>query len=506
MANNNNFSAWIEEKSLKPYMEFKEANTKLGKPKDQFQQAMIDVESFIDNPGNFSALFEPKTPIQKKKSTPKPKKPAEIEADFDSLKSDSSVPSSPNVAKTPQTATPKPRKGSATNRPTAEKPKVAEKTPKVPANKRKANFHSDSEPELEEDNEDEVPEVAPAKKARKSSQVTTQRAMLEHDKVVNDVNEITKNSETDVQPSRPVFGFIGLGIIGRSIVNTLLEKGHELVLWNRSLSKCEEFTDKYSNCSAVSTPREVFDQAQITFVCVSDNDAVESILHGPNGISTAENMSLDKGVVMLSAIDSRDCITALTVKESVRYLEAQIQGSRIQAENGTLVLLTAGDESLNRDCKSCFDSISKNVFYLGSEFDLASKMNTVLQSIAGVTLTALSEAMALADQLGLRQSDIMEVVELSNLRSDYIMEKGSAIVNVDFLDPNKISMKLETMQKDLRQVIDLGDKEEQPLPLVATANELFKEAKRLGFAQHDATAIYMKADKNSNNGYSNGSI
>lgn len=131
-----------------------------GKPKDQFQQAMNDIESFIDNPDGFSALFEPKTPIQKKKASPKPKKSQDIELDFDSLKSDSSVPSSPNVTKTPTAPTPK---RSISVRST-EKSKVAEKTPKVPAVKRKAT--RESEPE-------EAPAelvVPPVKKPRKSSQ------------------------------------------------------------------------------------------------------------------------------------------------------------------------------------------------------------------------------------------------------------------------------------------------------------------------------------------------
>lgn len=48
-----------------------------------------------------------------------------------------------------------------------------------------------------------------------------------------------------------------------------------------------------------------------------------------------------------------------------RYLEAQMQGSKVEAEEGTLVILAAGDKSLFDECQSCFIAMSKNSFYLG---------------------------------------------------------------------------------------------------------------------------------------------
>lgn len=52
---------------------------------------------------------------------------------------------------------------------------------------------------------------------------------------------------------------------------------------------------------------------------------------------------------------------------------------------------------------------------------------------------------------------------------------------------------LEHLQKDMKLSITLGDQVEQPLPLTAAANEVFKHAKRLGYGKHDASAIYIRA-------------
>lgn len=477
------FSAWIEEKSLRPFLEFRDEMKAKGRPKDLFSQAMNDIESFIENPDGFSALFEPKPTVQKKKTSPKPKK-QDIELDFDSLKSDSSVPSSPNVLKTPLSTPSSAPKRSASVRST-EKPKVAEKTPKVPAVKRKATRESEPEPEDDLDTD----EVIPAKKPRKTSQTAAASSPQRNEPApeparrsgVSEAAKLKPAQRSTEEASRTVFGFIGLGIMGKAILRRLLDYGHDVVIWNRTSSQCDEFVDAYgSRCTAVLTPKDVFEQAQITFVCVADADAVkETICEGERGIIAADNQSIEKGLVMLSSIDcetSSAINNAMMMKGQVRYLEAQIQGSRNQAQDGKLIIVAAGDKSLFNDCKSFFDVVSKNSFFLGEEVGLAVKMNLSLQTMAGVQLSVVAEALALADSFELQLHDILEIIGISNLSSDLIMEKGEVIIKGQF---NDASMKVNTMQKDLKMSIEFGDSLEQPLPLVTAANETFKSAKRL---------------------------
>lgn len=476
---------------MKPFNEFREENKAKGRPKDQFMQAMNDVESFIENPDNFSALFEPKTPIQKKKSTPKPKPKQDIEADFDSLKSDSSVPSSPSiVAKTPSQATPV----RSTDKPT--------KTEKVPQSKRK--YTRESETNLDEDMDLEEPAIAPpVKKPRKSSQ----QALGSSPRQNNEINfeprrrsDILETSKTLKSPRRAesssnIYGLIGVGIMGESVLHNLLASGHEVVIYNRTQARCEPFVNEH--CSAVATPREVFEQAHITFICVSDCDAVKEVVcDGERGIIAADCSSLDKGLVMLSSIDcetSRDIQAALLMKVPVRYLEAQLQGSSNQVKDGKAIAIASGDRSLYHDCKGCFDTFAKEAYFLGEDAESAVKMNLVLQSFAGVQLAALTEALALADSLGLQLRDILEIISLSNLNSEFISEKGLVVVDEKYREP---SMKVDTMQKDLKMAIEFGDSLEQSLPLVAASKELFKSAKRMGFGQDDAAAVYYASNFN----------
>lgn len=443
-----NFSAWIDEKSLRPYAEFRDEMKPKGKPKDQFMAAVNDAESFIENPDLFSALFEKKI-IPKKKASPKPKASQNLDFDFDSLKEESStsssspsIPAKPLVATTPVAAPPK-RSISSTVK-SSEKPKIAEKTPKVPPNKRKATRESENDYE----------ERSPVQPAPKKSRISHHNSIG----TVSSSSDHVKSTEP-VLASTAVFGFIGLGIMGSNIVKNILEAGHQCVIWNRTSEKCDEIVgcQEYMVTTA-SSPKEVFEQAQITFVCVSDADAVkETICDGMRGVLAADISSCDKGLVMLSSIDcetSKDISEAISLKGPVRYLEAQIQGSRNQAKSGSLIVIASGNQQLFDECKSCFNSFAKQSFYLGEDNEAAIKTNLVLQTVAGVQLAALSEAFALADNFDLQLNDILEIIGISNLNSEFIHEKGEVIIKGGTRDA---SMKVDTMQKDLKMAIDFGD-------------------------------------------------
>ena len=116
-------------------------------------------------------------------------------------------------------------------------------------------------------------------------------------------------------------------------------------------------------------------------------------------------------------------------------------------------------------------------------------MSLILKLMSGVALAGMDEGMALADRAGLQQKDILEVLQLTGLSCPMLIEKGKAIIDGSF-PPNH---PLQHMQKDLKLSLNMGDQLEQPLPLTATANEVFKHAKRLGYGEHDTSAVYIRA-------------
>lgn len=209
---------------------------------------------------------------------------------------------------------------------------------------------------------------------------------------MQNVSETLKSKK--IEPSPLQFGFLGLGIMGSGIVKNLINSGHKVIVWNRTISKCRKFAE--AGAEIAQTPSDVIDRADITFSCVSDPSAAKQMVLGNCGVLSSNSISEGKGYVEMTSIDaetSNDIADAIQSKGG-RYLEAQIQGSKNQAEEGTLIVLAAGDRTLFDECQTCFEAMGKNSFYLG-DVGNASKMNCVLQMIAGVSLATLAEGLSL---------------------------------------------------------------------------------------------------------------
>merc|ERR1711963_438738 len=98
-------------------------------------------------------------------------------------------------------------------------------------------------------------------------------------------------------------------------------------------------------------------KSSAAFSCVSDPQAAKDLVFGNCGV--LQEINTTKGYVEMTGMDSntsQDIAEAISLKGG-RYLEAQIQGSKTQAQDGTLVILVSGDRSLFDDCQSCFQAM-----------------------------------------------------------------------------------------------------------------------------------------------------
>jgi len=458
--------AWILEHDCKPYLEFRET---LGTSKKSvaLKKAVEETDDFVSGK---------KTGIDTKpvSMTTDPYDPEE-DAEFDALfgGNDTSARKTPKISKKrPPTSTDSDDSSTTGSSKPKGKPK---KKKRVEDN---GTFDRESSPSLTNHTK------------RKSDAVSSFLDRPTLDRPASPSLDIGTSSQMlrdkDIQPSKLNFGFLGLGIMGSGIVKNLLNSGHSITIWNRTAEKRQEFVK--AGAREALTPGDVIAESDITFSCISDPQAAKDMVFGNCGVLSEINTT--KGYVEMTGIDadtSQDIAEAISLKGG-RYLEAQVQGSKDQAQDGSLVILVAGDKSLFDDCQSCFQAMGKYSFHLG-EVGNASRMNLVLQLMSGVALAGLAEGMALADRAGLQQKDILEVLQLTGLACPMMVEKGKAILDGSF-PPNH---PLQHMQKDLKLSLNMGDQLEQPLPLTASANEVFKHAKRLGYGEHDTSAVYIRA-------------
>ncbi|CAH1778132.1 unnamed protein product [Owenia fusiformis] len=293
--------------------------------------------------------------------------------------------------------------------------------------------------------------------------------------------------QKNIIPTPAKIGFIGLGIMGNGMVTNLLASGHEVTIWNRSPHKCKEHTRV--GALKVDTPVQVVKSCDITFSCVSDPAAVKDIVFGNSGI--LEGICSGKGYVDMSTIDVE---TVTDINEAInakggRFLEAPVSGNKFMAETGQLIILTAGDKKLYKDCYSCFEAMGHRTVYLG-EVGNGARMKLINSSIMGTMLTGLAEGLALAEKVGLDQEEVLQVLDFGSLSCPLIKDRGKAMMEGRYEPENLV----RNFQKDMRLAINMGDQTDQPLPVTAVSNELFKKAKAMGYADNDVSAVIRAID------------
>lgn len=270
--------------------------------------------------------------------------------------------------------------------------------------------------------------------------------------------------------------------MGRPMALNLIRAGYDLVVWNRSPNACDDLAA--GGAKVLASPAEVTAAADITISMLSDPGAAREVALGSQG--ALEGLSRGKGYIDASTVDGG---TSCTIGEAVRgagasFLEAPVSGSKGPAEQGTLIFMTAGDKKLHDAALPLFEAMGKTSVYLG-ETGSAAKMKLVVNMIMGSMMAALAEGLGLSKKAGLRQEDLLAILNQSALASPMIALKGPSMVAERF-DP---AFPLKHQQKDLRLALELGSDAGQYLPVAAAANDLYLTARNHGAGDLDFSAV-----------------
>jgi 3-hydroxyisobutyrate dehydrogenase-like beta-hydroxyacid dehydrogenase len=279
------------------------------------------------------------------------------------------------------------------------------------------------------------------------------------------------------------FGFLGLGIMGSAMAKNLVKSGYQVTVWNRSPEKCTELAAL--GASVAKTPAEVTSSCGITFAMLADPAAAHDVCFGTGG--ALQGIGAGRGYVDMSTVDAETAreVGAAIVAKGGRFVEAPVSGSKKPAEDGTLVILAAGDRGLFDEALPLFGKMGKKTLFLG-EVGRGAQMKLIVNMAMGGMMTIFCEALALTGKVGLSQSDLLDVFEAGAMANPMFKLKGPQICAGAF----STAFPLKHMQKDMRLAVALGDSVGQPLFSAATANELFKKAKTLGLDDQDFSAVF----------------
>jgi 3-hydroxyisobutyrate dehydrogenase len=167
------------------------------------------------------------------------------------------------------------------------------------------------------------------------------------------------------------------------------------------------------------------------------------------------------------------------------YLDAPISGGAAKAASGQMTMMTSGQAAAYAKAGNALESMAANVYKLGDRAGYGSKVKIINQLLAGVHIAAAAEAMALGLREGVAADALYEVITNSAGNSWMFENRMAHVIKGDYTPLSAVDI----FVKDLGLVLDTARATKFPLPLSATAHQMFMQASTAGHGREDDSAV-----------------
>src|SRR4051794_12874746 len=278
-------------------------------------------------------------------------------------------------------------------------------------------------------------------------------------------------------------GVIGLGSMGMGVARTLLRKGFRGHAYDVRREALRTFAR--AGGIAAATPAEVGANAGVVIVLVVNAEQTDVALFAGDGAATR---MAPGSVVIASATVAPAYAEELAQKLAqlgLYMIDAPVSGGAARAATGELSIMGSGSATAFRQARAVLDAIAAKVYRLGEAPGMGSKVKMINQLLAGVHIAASCEAMALGIRAGVDPNVLYEVISNSAGSSWMFQNRVPHILAGDYSPLSAVNI----FVKDLGIVLDSAKKATFPLPLTATAHQMFLMAGAAGFGQEDDSAV-----------------
>ncbi|WP_024594783.1 MULTISPECIES: NAD(P)-dependent oxidoreductase [Pseudoalteromonas] len=253
--------------------------------------------------------------------------------------------------------------------------------------------------------------------------------------------------------SKPIIGFIGLGLMGGNMAENLQNKGYELIVMD--LSKDAVAACVARGAKTASTAKELAEGSDIVMFCLTTSAVVEKIVYAEDGILAG----IKEGAVLVdfgtSIPSSTKKIGADLAAKGAGMIDAPLGRTPAHAKDGLLNIMAAGDIDTFNKVKPVLEDQGENVFHLG-ELGAGHTTKLINNFMGMTTVCAMSQAFAVAELAGVDRQQLFDIMSTGPSNSPFMQFcKNYAVDNV-----SDLGFSIANANKDLgyflQMVEDLG--------------------------------------------------
>src|SRR5215471_3200770 len=269
------------------------------------------------------------------------------------------------------------------------------------------------------------------------------------------------------EQSKPTIGFIGLGHMGSHMASRLIHAGYHLTVYDRTREKAHAIT----GATVAETPEEAAAHGEVVISIVTDDAALEEVMLGPNGgLAGMHAGSVIIDMTTVSPRTSRHLFQAARAKD-VAMIYAAVSGSVPQVEQGSLVIFVGGEQETYQQCKPILDILGQSSFYMGPS-GMGTTMKLVVNTLLGLGMQALAEAITLGEKAGIEKSLLLDVLGQTTVLTAGQRAKLANVKREQY--PTQFALSLQ--HKDLRLILSEADEISVSMPATAAAQQMYTAA------------------------------
>jgi len=277
-------------------------------------------------------------------------------------------------------------------------------------------------------------------------------------------------------------GYIGLGLMGKSMARNILKSGFPLVVHNRSRAAVDELVKE--GAKSASSPCEVAAQVNVVFTNLPDSSDVEKVALGENGIIEGAHAGLiyvDNSTIKPATARK---IAAALDKKGVMSLDAPVSGGDIGAKEGILSIMVGGPTDALEKVMPILKVIGKTITHIGDAGtgQIAKAANQVM---VAAQMVALGELLILVQKSGADPQKVVQAIRGGAAQCWTLDVKPARL----FCGNRQPGFKARLQAKDLNIVMETAREYGVPLPMTAVNTQLFNAMVSMGLGNLDNSAI-----------------
>lgn len=280
--------------------------------------------------------------------------------------------------------------------------------------------------------------------------------------------------------------FIGLGVMGAPMAGHLARAGHPVTVFNRTLSRAQEWVAQYGG-RAAGTPAEAAEGAEVVFCCVGNDEHLAQVLLSNDGALAA----MASGTVIVdhttaSAVMARELFQRAAAR-GVGFLDAPVSGGDMGASGGRLSVMVGGRPEDFERVRSLIGHYARCVRLIGpAGSGQLTKMASQI-CLAGV-IQGLAEGLHFAEQAGIDPHAAVEVLSQGAAQS-WIMDHRHHTMIAGTYD---FGFAVDWMRKDLALALDEGRHNGARLALAALVDQFYAEIQAMGGQRWDTSSLIQR--------------